>query len=234
MQVEFKILDENKIIEVLRNENKKAQVLEEIETAIKNCEGFINAANKVKGSYFWTPARNSAGRRYQEEKYSYEAAQTATIFEYTLKVNVRVSARNFYVYKTVEINGQEGTVKTVKTFLKDLESLKLYLTQEDVLIKLSKEATAQEAAQKALKETEELIFTELLNTFNYATLKAYKSFVIQAIIEETIETLMKLNKRQITANKAIEIQNSFEFVEAVAYEAQKFIEAKERLLKEIA
>jgi len=231
MQVEFKILDENKIIEIERDVNKKGQVLEEIEVAIKNCKAFIEAAERVKGSYFWTPARDSSGRRYQEDKYSYQATGTATLFEYALEVNVRVSARNFYVDKYVVINGNEGTVKTAKTFLKDLENLKLYLTQEDVLIKLSKETTAKEAALEALKETEELIFTALLNTFSYATLKAYKSFIISTIIEETVENLLQLNKRQITANKAIEIQDSFEFVEVIASKAQKFIETKERLLK---
>lgn len=211
MKVTFKIISDLLVIKL--KEEEKEQILKEIEQAKIDCENYIEAANRVKNAYFWTSAKNSEGRRAQEEKYSFLAEQDATLFRYFFKVNVSVSANYFYVHKYTIINNKEFNLIRVKTFLKDLENLELYLTQEDIEVNLSKKSKALLVSEEALKETECLIFTELLKYFDYKTLKEREETIKDFIVDKTIEILLKLNKRQTTTKKATEIQNSFEFFE---------------------
>ena len=211
MKVTFKIINDLKVSQI--NTEDKEQILNEIEKAKRDCEDYIESSNRVKGAYFWTPSSNSAGRRYQEEKYSFKAEQNAKVFSYEFEVDVSVSARYFYVNKYTKINDKKYTLTTVKTFLKDLESLELYLTQEDVEINFSKETKSFIVSEESLKETEDVLYTELLKEFDYETLRINQKEIDNIIIEKTVESLVKLSKRQINVKKATEIQTSSEFVE---------------------
>ena len=229
MKVTFKIINDLKVSQIKPED--KEQILKEIEEGKRDCEDYIESSKRVKNAYFWTPSETSWGRSYQERKYSFETGLNGKVFSYKFEVRVSVSSRYFYVNKYTTINDNKYTLTSIKTFLKDLENLELYLTQEDVEINFSKETKSFIVSEESLKETEDVLYTELLKEFDYETLRTNKKEIDNIIIEKTVESLVELNKRQINVKKGTEIQTSLEFVEELIKSLKHLkLEKKEKLV----
>ena len=87
-----------------------AKKREDVERALENHE-------KLKGSYFWTPAGNASSRRNDEKKYNFGVKVEYKGDEYTYDSNVRVSVKNFYYTGTFRKNGKKGDVRIFKKLL---------------------------------------------------------------------------------------------------------------------
>ena len=89
-------------------DNDKAQV----QKALDNHD-------RLKSSYFWTPAGNASSRRYDEKRYSFsvQVAHGGSVYEYDSRV--QCSAKNFYYQGAFYKDGVKGSVRLFKKLIKE-------------------------------------------------------------------------------------------------------------------
>jgi hypothetical protein len=83
---------------------------------------FVDAAEKLKGSFFWSPPATAHGRRSYEERNSYPLfAFRFGQDEYTTEIKVSCSCRNIYVEKNITKNGARVDIRAIKKIIAALE-----------------------------------------------------------------------------------------------------------------
>ena len=89
-------------------DNDKAQV----QKALDNHD-------RLKSSYFWTPAGNASSRRNDEKRYSFnvQVVHEGNVYEYDSRV--QCSARNFYYRGAFYKEGVKGSVRLFKKLIKE-------------------------------------------------------------------------------------------------------------------
>lgn len=79
----------------------------------KAIETYIELNEKFKGSYFWRSPQSANQRRDMERKNSFEYEGD----NIKLSFNVSCSAKNIYITKSILINGEVKTVRSLKPFI---------------------------------------------------------------------------------------------------------------------
>ena len=77
--------------------------------------------DKLKNSYFWTPAGNASSRRYDEKRYSFSVQVEHEGHDYEYDSQVQCSAKNFYYRGAFYKDGMKGSVRIFKKLIKQLE-----------------------------------------------------------------------------------------------------------------
>ena len=72
----------------------------------------------LRNSYFWSPASNASGRRYNEKMYTFKIEVVHEGDVYVYYSNVQCSVRNFYYTGSFFKNGKKGDVRLFKKLLK--------------------------------------------------------------------------------------------------------------------
>ena len=72
----------------------------------------------LRNSYFWSPASNASGRRYDEKRYTFKIELVDGEDTYVYYSNVQCSVRNFYYTGSFFKNGKKGDVRIFKKLLK--------------------------------------------------------------------------------------------------------------------
>ena len=72
----------------------------------------------LKKSYFWSPASNASGRRYNEKQYTFKVkvVHEGDVYEYSS--HVQCSVQNFYYTGRFYKNVNQGDVRIFKKLLK--------------------------------------------------------------------------------------------------------------------
>jgi len=84
---------------------------------ISDVKRAIDIHDYLKKSYFWTPASNASGRRYDERKYTLKVEVVDGDDTYVYSSHVRCSTKNFYYTGVFSKNGKQGDVRLFKRLL---------------------------------------------------------------------------------------------------------------------
>lgn len=77
---------------------------------------------KMRSSVFWSPAMKAAGRRYNEDRHTFEHTYEYEGHEYKYESQYSESCRHCYYKGYFYLDGEQKNLRIFRTLLKNLEA----------------------------------------------------------------------------------------------------------------